>query len=553
MPQSHTHASRILTHAAIATLLVYLGALSGCGGGGGASSSSTPPPAARDLGLRASNLSDDAVEVATSYTWVFDFDAEIVAEGLSTLVQLRDSASVIPVNLEAEGSVLRITPSQRMKMRTGYTLTIKAGLRANGGSLRSDLVRRFKTLWLDGINEVVQPGNVALTNYAGQHTFRIGDVNGDRLPDIVQIGGDYALDGGNDFAVNVFSQNPDHSFSRTQQLLLLEEQEVQSNAMGEIEIIDLDHDDVPEIVISLQRRLPGLSGLMVLKQDAQGHYEAADFIATDFAYQLLVGDINRDGKRDVLSIGEGRDFTDQPDPCGMVALLSSAGGARLQSPTVLPCDGDEAVLGPGYEAVLGPLENPEQLNLVLLRSRFVGPAKPAQARLSFYSLDAEGRATRDDGLMAAAAPVCAGLLDCSGMMLMDATGDGIQDLAFTRALMAQLDGQTVIYTREGQGSYAELIRQDFGESAYAFMASDLDRDGLDDLAVVVQIEGAAWVGAGFVKPGPEFLLSSAISVVAFDQMEQATVGAADIDGDGLTDVVLDSYNTGLSVLFQRLH
>jgi hypothetical protein len=540
--------------AAIATLLlVYLGVLSGCGGGGGASSSSTPAPAARDLGLRASNLSDDAVEVATSYTWVFDFDAEIVGEGLATLVQLRDSTSVVPVNVEAEGSVLRVTPSQRLNMRTEYTLTIKAGLRArNGGSLRSDLVRRFKTLWLDGINEVVQPGNVALTNYPGQHTFRIGDVNGDSLPDIVQIGGDYALDGGNDFAVNVFSQNPDHSFSRAQQLLI-EEQEVQSNAMGEIEIIDLDHDDVPEIVISLQRRLPGLSGLIVLKQDAQGHYGAADFIATDFAYQLLVGDINRDGKRDLLSIGEGRDFTDQPDPCGMVALLSTAGGARLQSPTVLPCVGDEAVLGPGYEAVLGPLESSEQLNLIVLRSRFVGPEKPAQARLSFYSLDAEGHPTLHDGLMAAAAPVCAGLLDCSGMMLMDATGDNIQDLVFTRALMAQLDGQTVVYTREGQGSYAELIRQDFGESAYAFMASDLDRDGLDDLAVVVQVSGSAWVGAGFVKPAPEFLLSSAIPVVAFDQMNQSTVGVADIDGDGLTDVVLDSYNTGLSVLFQRVH
>jgi hypothetical protein len=551
------HASRIFTPAAIATLLVYLGALSGCGGGGGASSSSTTPSAARDLGLRASNLSDDAVEVATSWTWVFDFDAEIVAEGLSTLVQLRDSASVIPVNLEAEGSVLRVTPSQRLKMRTEYSLTIRAGLRArNGGSLRSDLVRRFKTLWLDGINEVVQPGNVSLTNYDGQYTFRIGDVNGDGLPDIVQIGGDvqFQLPNVDDdgFAVNVFSQNPDHSFSRAQNLLIHEERD-DHDGMGEIEIIDLDHDDVPEIVISIQRGRPRLAGLMVLKQDAQGHYEVADFIATDFAYRLFIGDINRDGKRDLLGVGQGIDFTDHPHRCGMVAVLTSVEGARLQSPTVLPCVGDEAVLGSGYEAVLGPLDDREQLNLVLLRSPFLLPEKPAQARLSFYSLDAEGHPTLHDGLMAAAAPVCAGMLDCSGLMLMDATGDGIQDLVFTRALVAQLEGRTVIYTREGQGSYAELIRQDFGGSDFAFMASDLDRDGLDDLAVVVQSFGSSWVGAGFVKPGPELLLSSAIPVVAFDQMKQATVGVADIDGDGLTDVVLDSYNTGLSVLFQRVH
>jgi hypothetical protein len=553
MPQSQMHASRILAPAAIATLLMYLGTLSGCGDGGGASSSSTPPPAARDLALRASNLSVDEVEVATSYTYVFDFDAEIAAEGLSTLVQLRDGVDMIPVNLEVRDTALRITPSQRLKMRTEYTLTISAGLRArNGGSLRSDLVRRFKTIWLDINNEVVQPGHIGLTNYPGQYTFRIGDVNGDGLPDIVQIGGDFALKKGNDFAVNVFLQNPDHSFHRAQQLLLHEEQEVFSNLMGEIEIIDLDHDDVPEIIISLLRRLPRQSGLIVLKQDAQGHYQEADFIATEFAHQLFVADIDRDGKQDVLSIGDGRDDRDnagQPDPCGMVALLSSAGGARLQSPTMLPCHGDEAVLGPGYEAVLGSLENPGELNLVLLRSSFVAPVNSAQERLKFYSLDAAGRATLHTGLMAAAASVCAEF-DCSGMMLMDATGDGIQELVFTRS---QLQGGTVIYTREGQSPYAVFLNLGFG-AASAFTASDLDRDGIEDLAVVLQDEVlGSRVVAGFFKPGPEVLFSRAIPILSVDFMKQETVGVADLNVDGLPDVVLDSYNIGLSVLFQRLH
>jgi hypothetical protein len=438
-------------------------------------------------------------------------------------------------------------------MRTEYTLTIGAGLRArNGGSLRSDLVRRFKTVWLDINNEVVHPGHNGLTNYPGQYTFRIGDVNGDSLPDMVQIGGDFALGPGKDFAVNVIMQNPDHSFSRAQQLQVDAEHEGYRIAMGAIEIVDLDHDDVPEIIISLQRRLPAESGLIVLKQDAQGRYQKADFIATDFAYKLFLADIDRDGKQDVLSINEGRDLRDnmdQPDPCGMVALLSSAGGARLQSPTMLPCDGDEAVLGPGYEAVLGSLENPGELNLVLLRSPFVAPVKSTQERLKFYSLDAEGRATLHTGLMAAAASVCAEF-DCSGMMLMDATGDGIQELVFTRS---QLQGGTVIYTREGQSPYAVFLNLGFG-AASAFMASDLDRDGIDDLAVVLQEESlGSRVVAGFFKPGPAVLFSRAIPILSVDFMKQETVGVADLNVDGLPDVVLDSYNIGLSVLFQRLH
>jgi hypothetical protein len=35
-------------------------------------------------------------------------------------------------------------------------------------------------------------------------------------------------------------------------------------------------------------------------------------------------------------------------------------------------------------------------------------------------------------------------------------------------------------------------------------------------------------------------------------MTQGTVGIADLDGDGLPDVIMDSYNLGIEVLFQRL-
>ena len=520
----------------------------GCGGGGGSGSGSssaptTPPEAARDLRLLAAHLPDQAVAVPTSATWLFTFDADVAADVSSALVQLDDSQGTVPVIVDVFDGWLRVRPAQPLRMRTDYTLTVKAGLKAsNGAVLRSDVVRRFQTILMDGVNQVIQPDNRALPNFAGQHTFRIGDLNGDGRPDIVQIGGDAALVfEGNSFAVNVFLQDADHSFSRAQNVLIREAQHLYGNEVGDIGIIDLDHDGVPEIVISIQRPLPGLNGLLVLKQDARGRYAAGDFIATDYAYRLFIADISRDGKPDLLGIGQGLDLTDGPDRCGMVAVLSRAGGPRAQPPTILPC-------GP-YEAVLGPLERPGQLDLVLLRTSFTVPVQPFQQRLSIYSLDEQGRPTLNSGLMAAAAPVCAGLLDCTGPMLIDVNGDGIQELLFRTALVSDSTAVSVIYARNDSGTYSEFARQSFG-GAYAFMVADMDRDGLEDVVVVVQGAGS-YVAAGFTKRNSGLELSHLLPVSAFDTMSQATVGIADLDGDGLPDVVLDSYNSGVSVLFQR--
>ncbi len=532
---------------ATAALCLGVGLLAACGGGsgGGSTTEPSPPETSRNLSLLATNLPDQTVAMPTSATWLFDFDAAVAADGLAAQVELRDSQGAVPVVADVFLGSLRVRTAQPLRMRTDHTLTIRTGLKASTGAvLRADVVRRFRTVLLDGVAQVVQPGNNALTNYAGRHTFRIGDLNGDGRPDIVQIGGDEALlYQGNSFAVNVLLQNADHSFTRAQNLLVHESQHAYSNSMGEIGIIDLDHDGRPEIVIGIQRPLPGLNGLIVLKQDAQGRYAVAGFIATDFAYRLFIADIDRDGKPDLLAIGQGLAMTDGPDRCGLVAVLSSPAGARLQPPTVLPCG--------GYEAVVGTLERPDRIQLVLLRAPASVPAQPFLPRLAIYDLNAQGQPTLSNTLMAAAAPVCAGLIDCYGLMLLDINGDGVQDLLFRAALITDRSVTSVVYTRSGQGAYAEFLRQDFGNNAFAYMTADMDRDGLDDIMVVVQGDSGSFVAGGYAQRTPGLELSHKVPVVAFDTMRQDTVGIADMDGDGLPDVVLDSYNSGVSVMFQK--
>jgi hypothetical protein len=437
-------------------------------------------------------------------------------------------------------------PAQPLRMRTDYTLTIKAGLKGrNGAVLRSDITRRFKTILFDGVSQRVAPAVPGLTNYPGQHTIRVGDLNGDGRPDILQIGGDPSLTStgdSNSFAVKVYLQNPDHSFRLAQNLIIRETQYLSSNSMGDIAIVDLHHDGVPEIAIGMQRPLPGLNGVMVLKQDEQGRYAMAGFIPSNVTHRLFVVDIDRDGKPDLLGIGQGLAMTDGPNRCGMAAILSSRTGARPQAPTLLPCG--------SFEALVGSLQ-PGQLQVVLLRPGLTPTHPvPVTSRLSIYTLDAQGRPTLDVGLMEAAAPVCAGLIDCEGLMLMDANGDGVQDLLVRSALVAEQSTTSIVYARSGEGAYAELTRQNFGDSAYASMIADMDRDGLDDVVVVVQ-QLASFIAGGFATLGGSLELTHRVPVETFDTMNQSTVAIGDINGDGWPDVVLSSYNFGLTVMFQR--
>lgn len=528
-------------------LCVALCVVTGCGGGGGGGSApanESPPQTNQDLQLTHSTLQDQTAAVGTSPTFVFTFDAPMSSSVASANVRMRDADGDVPLIVSALDHGLSVRPSQPLKMRTEYTLTIDEGLRADTGPvLRVAITRRFKTVLFDGINRVVHPGSTALPQYFGrQQHVRIGDVNGDGRPDLVQIGGDPASYGGNNFAINVFVQGADGNFGRTQQVLVRAAQNSYMNSGGYLEIIDLDHDRVPEIVVSMQRNHPELSGLMVFKQDAQGRYAVRDFIATDFAFALFVADIDRDGTPDLLSLGEGMARSDGPDSCGMIAILTSTTGARPQPPTVLPCE--------RYEAALGRVERPDRLHIMLLRRSYSLPLEPFQQRLRFYSLDQQGRPTLDNALMAAASPICAGLRDCYGLMLIDANGDGVQDLFFRTALVDDRLATSVLYARARSESFAELTRQSF--DAQAYMVTDVDRDGLEDLFVVVQQAfSGSYVAAGLQTRSGTFELSHLVPVNVFDTMNQDVVAVGDLDGDGYSDVVLDSYNTGLSVLFQK--
>jgi hypothetical protein len=438
---------------------------------------------------------------------------------------------------------MRIRPTQGFRLREDHMLTVKAGLKGvNGAVLRSDVVRRFRTVPFEGVARSVAPANPSLVSYGGQYSLQVADLNADGRPDLVQIGGDTALAGqSNSFAINVFHQNADGSFTRHQNLLVRESQHLFSNQMGDMAVLDLDHDGRLEIVVSILRPPPGLNGLMVFRQGAMGLYAQAEFIETSLAHRLFVTDVDRDGKADVLALGQGRTFTGSPNRCGMVAVLSNSAGPRLQPGTVLPCG--------GYEALVGSFDDSGEPRLLMIRQSTQVPPEALTTRLGIYRLDAQGRPSLDEGLMSAAAQLGAGFRTCSGPMLLEANGDNLRELLFRSCATENGAFGSVIYTRSAGGVYREWAREPEGRATFI---ADMNRDGLDDMMVVVQDSGVnAYIAGSFAVRGGGFERSHASPVELLGNMQQELVTQADLDGDGLPDLILQSYNMGVLVFYQQ--
>ena len=76
--------------------------------------------------------------------------------------------------------------------------------------------------------------------------------------------------------------------------------------------------------------------------------------------------------------------------------------------------------------------------------------------------------------------------------------------------------------------------------------------GLDDMMVVVQDSGVnACIAGSFAVRGGGFERSHASPVELLGNMQQELVTQADLDGDGLPDLILQSYNMGVLVFYQQ--
>jgi hypothetical protein len=226
----------------------------------------------------------------------------------------------------------------------------------------------------------------------------------------------------------------------------------------------------------------------------------------------------------------------------MVAVLSRPAGPALQPATVLPCE-------VGYEALIGRFDASAEPRLVIIRRSNVVPVEPLPTRLRVYRLDAQGRPTLDNELMSAMSGLAAGFRNCSGLMLLEATGDDLPEILFQACGREDGSFDSVIYTRRGGGGYSQWALEPSGRAVWV---TDMDRYGLDDVMVLLDgFSARGQIAGSFAKREGGFERSTPVGVELSDTLEQDLVAIGDLDQDGLPDLLMQSYNTGIVVFYSR--
>jgi hypothetical protein len=270
---------------------------------------------------------------------------------------------------------------------------------------------------------------------------------------------------------------------------------VGSNVVS-VAIADLDRDGILDLAVVAS--VAGSNTLAILIGDGSGDFQAPAFLPHAGLGFLLAEDVNRDGKADLVALGNvGQDV--------VVLLGDGAGGIASVSTTSFT-----PFLG---RFTLTDLNGDAWLDYVGTRFSFPGPASLlvllGRAGVSFdppIEMPLTG--------LPVASPA-AGDLD----------RDGDIDLVV-------IDGPGSITILEGDGAGGLVVAGTFLENAYDLALEDLDADGLEDLALIgTELSVRRGDGAGGFLAPERHVGSEAGGVF---------MAVADLDRDGAADVVTEA-------------
>ena len=266
-------------------------------------------------------------------------------------------------------------------------------------------------------------------------------------------------------------------------------------------ILDQDDDGFLDLVVS------GGGNLTVLRRNAEGAFQVREtFPAGDNPVDFAAGDINQDGRPDVVIANHESDY--------LTLVFGGPRGLGSGRTERLPID-----VSPHPHAVaLGDLDEDGLLD-ILVDDR-------DRERLRVYRGHGDGSFEPSENIMVGGDPY-------RGMTLADLNGDGHLDVVTPnpQAVAVQLG--------DGTGSFQSVSELDSRAIApFNTTVGDFDGDGIPDVAAGSgEAAGRIMVwfgtGDGSFEPDP-----NAHYVVANGPTK---LNAADMNGDGLDDVLVASY------------
>jgi hypothetical protein len=339
---------------------------------------------------------------------------------------------------------------------------------------------------------------------AQAHSIAVGDVSGDGRDDLVFLWRRVMPNPAYDhMEVYVAYQRSDGSLQAAVKIA-----DSGNNFAFQLMVADLDRDGRGEVITAVK------DGVLILHPAADGTFTSSAAVVGD-PWEMLVTDVDRDGNLDVL--------VDASDTLATVVHGDGRGGISRTSTLSMPASATRT---------LGDVTG-DGLDDVILATIF---DRPLQEFRIYPALASGGYAAP----IVLSRPIDAN--QTASLAVGDFNSDGRKDLVLDEAR----DGADLqVYLQDTQGRLGQgtaLVRQ---RGSGTLLASDLDRDGATDLAIAHS--GWSYVGYYLQSVGrlaPETVVDANQN---FGRLNYFAAG--DLNGDACTDLVVARGSQPIAILY----
>jgi hypothetical protein len=332
------------------------------------------------------------------------------------------------------------------------------------------------------------------------YSVAIGDLNGDGKPDLATAN----YYGGSN-TVSVFLGNGDGTFEGRTDF-------VAGSSCRSVAIGDLNGDGRPDLVTGNA----GTDSVSVFLGNGDGSFgERVDFQAGIYPYSVAIGDLNGDGRPDLVTANEGG----YPDYLGTVAVLLGNGDGTF-GPSAAYVTGCGNRCG-SYSVAIGDLNRDGNPDLVA--------ANKTAGTVSVLLGSGDGTFGAKKDIAVGWHPTVA---------IGDLDGDGTLDLVTAN----KSDHTVSVLLGNGDGTFGAKTDFVTGFCPYSVVIGDLNGDGKPDLATANECSHTVSV---LVGNGDGTFGAKADFATGYDPYFMAI---GDVDGNGSPDLATANHSSTVSVL-----